>query len=111
MRAQDAQPSRFVGQADFKLTVEPPRPRQRRVQLIRTVRRRQDGDALVAAESAQLGEQRVERLLALVVAALAASAQRIDFIDENHRTSRFSRLAEQIAYARSAHAHIHLHKI
>ena len=63
-------------------------------------------------EAVELGEQLVERLLLLVVAAeragRAAAPERIELVDEDDAGRGLARLLEQIAHARRADADEHL---
>ena len=75
-----------VGRADRHLPIEAPGTQQRRIENVRTVRRRDDDDALVRREAVHLDEQLVERLLALLVAervAAAAPADGVELVDED----------------------------
>ena len=59
----------LVGRVDHDLPVESPGPQQRRVEHVRPVGGGQHDHALVAGEAVHLGEDLVQRLLALVVTA------------------------------------------
>ena len=112
--AQNRLASRQIGQLDGDSAVETTRTQQRLVQNFRAVGRRQNDDALARVKAVHLGEQLVERLLALVVAAharvVAALADGVDFVDEDDARRFLARLLEQVAHARRAHADKHLHK-
>ena len=102
-----------VGQLHGHAAVKASRTGQRRVEGLRTIRRRQDDHAVVALEAVHLGQQLVQRLLALVVAAhltVALLADGVDLVDEHDAGGLLLRLLEQIAHLACAHAHEHLHK-
>ena len=74
------------------------------------------GRAGVGFEAVNLGQQLVERLLTLVIAAhphhaSAALTDGINLVNENDRGSRLARLLEQVAHAGGAHANEHLDKL
>ena len=64
-----------VGAVDDDAPVEPARPQERRVEHVRPVRGGDEDDALVRVEAVHLDEQRVQRLLALVVPAAEPRAR------------------------------------
>src|SRR5262249_38801719 len=88
---------------------------QRWVQHIRPVRRRDDDNPFMGIESVHLLQQRVQSLLALVVATAkavtAAPTHSVDFINENQARGVFPRLLEHIAHTACAYADKHLHEI
>ena len=104
-----------VGPVDGDAAVETAGTQQRLVQHLGPVGRRQDDHALAGVKAVHLGQQLVERLLALVVAAEAAAvtgfADGIDLVDEDDARGDLRRLGKQIAHAGRAHAHEHLHKV
>ena len=104
-----------IGQADIYLTVKAAGTQQRVIKDIRSVRRRHDYDALVAAEAVHLNEQLVERLLALIVSAAetAASlaADSVDLIDEDDRRGDLLCLLKQVAHTACADADIEFDKV
>ena len=104
-----------VGPVDGDAAVETAGAQQRLVQHLGPVGRRQDDHALAGIKAVHLGQQLVERLLALVVAAEAAAvtgfADGIDLVDEDDARGDLCRLGEQVAHAGRAHAHEHLHKV
>ena len=113
---QDLEPTLPVRRLHDDAPVEPAGPQQRLVEHVRAVRRRQHDHAAVGAEAVHLGEDLVERLLALVVAAearaaAARAADGIELIDEDDRRLRGLRLGEQVAHARGADAHDHLDEL
>jgi hypothetical protein len=100
---EDAPPSLLVGRVDDHLAIEPPRPQQRLVEDVGPVRRGDHDHALPGVEAVHLGEDLVQRLLLLVVAAerhraAAAPADRIDLVDEDDRRGRLLRPLEQVAH-------------
>ena len=103
-----------VGQFHRHATVKTSGTGQGRVQRIRAVGGRQNDDAGVALKAVHLGEQLVQSLLTLVVAAEVAAvallADGIDLIDEHDTGGLFLGLPEQVAHLGRAHAHEHLHK-
>ena len=91
--------------------VEAARPQQRLVEHVRPVRRGDHDHAGRRVEAVHLGEDLVERLLALVVAAAepgdagrARAADRVELVDEDDRRRRLLRLLEEVAHARRADA-------
>ena len=103
MHAENRLAPRQIGQLNGDSAVETTRTQQRLVQNLRAVGRRQNDDALARVKAVHLGEQLVERLLALVVAAharvVAALADGIDFVDEDDARRFLARLLEQVAHA------------
>ena len=87
-----------------------PGPQQRRVEDLGAVRRRDHDHALGAGEAVHLGQDLVQRLLALVVAAAecvraaAGAADRVELVDEDDRRRRRLGLGEQVAHAARADA-------
>ena len=82
-----------VGRVDGDAAVEAAGAQQRRIKDIGSVGRGQDDDAFGAREAVHLGEDLVERLLALVVAAerratAALAADRVELVDEDDRRRR-----------------------
>ena len=105
-----------VGQVYVDLPVEPSGPQQRLVEDVHPVGGCQDNDPAVRAESVHLRQQLVQRTFALVVAAhagvlSAGPAHGVYFVDEDNAGSLLLRLAEQVAHARCAHPHEHLHEV
>ena len=99
-----------VGGLHGDAAVEAPRPQQRRVEHVGPVGGGEHDDRLGALEAVQLGEDLVERLLALVVGAgdrhraLARAADRVELVDEDDRRRRLLGLGEQVAHPRGADA-------
>jgi hypothetical protein len=76
----------------------------RGVEHLGAVRRREHDDAFGPGEAVHLGEDLVERLLALVVAAepaaaAAGAADRVELVDEDDRRGRLLGLVEEVAHA------------
>src|SRR5437773_40800 len=92
-----------------------PRRQERRSGNTGTVRARDDDHAFLRIEAVHLDEQRIQRLLALVVAAAnamaAVTADRVNLVDENDARGRFLALLEHVADARGANAYEHFHEI
>ena len=91
--------------------VEPARPQQRLVEHVGTVRRADHDHARRRVEAVHLGQDLVQRLLALVVAAAESgdarrtrAADRVELVDEDDRRRGLLRLLEQVAHARCADA-------
>ena len=86
---------------------------QRRVQSFGTVGGSQNDNAGVALKAVHFGEQLVEGLFPLIVAAelsVTLFADGVDLIDKDDAGSLFLGLIEQITDLGSAHADEHLHK-
>src|SRR5690606_34685613 len=105
-----------VGQPDLDGPVEPAGAQQRLVEDLRPVGGADDDDTLRAGEAVHLGEDLVEGLLALVVAADAAgaaagAADGVDLVDEDDGRRDLARLLEQVSYAGGADADDHLDEL
>ena len=104
-----------VGAVDDDAAVEAAGPQQRRVEHVRAVGRGDEDDALVRVEAVHLDEQRVQRLLALVVAAAearaAVPADGVDLVDEDDAGRVLLALLEEVADARGADADEHLDEV
>ena len=85
------------------------------IEHVGAVRGGDDDDAFLRVEAVHLDEQRIERLLALVVAAAEAvaamPADGVDFVDENQARRGFLALLEHVAHAARADADEHFHEI
>ena len=107
---QDLAPPVAVRGRDADAAVEPTRAQQRRVEDLGAVGGAQDDDGLVAVEAVHLGEDLVQRLLALVVGAgdprrsLAGAPDRVKLVDEDDRRRGLLGLGEQVADAGGADA-------
>mmetsp|Transcript_16699 Transcript_16699/g.40957 ORF Transcript_16699/g.40957 Transcript_16699/m.40957 type:complete len:488 (+) Transcript_16699:902-2365(+) len=112
---EDADAAGDVGQVHGDLAVEAPGAQQRAVQHVGAVGGGQHDHAGVALEPVHLRQQLVEGLLALVVAAADAGAagasHGVDLIHEHDAGRVLLSLLEQVAHARGAHAHEHLHEL
>ena len=88
MDGQDLPAADDVGKVDRNLTVEAARARESGIEHIGAIGRRDDDHLRVRIKAVHLDEDRVERLLALVMSArrettAAASADSVDFIEED----------------------------
>ena len=104
-----------VGPVERDLPVEAAGAGQGRVQDFGAVRRREQHDALARIEPVEFGEELIERLLFLVIAAAhdacgARAAEAIQLVDEDDARLHLARLLEQVADARRADADEHLHE-
>ena len=105
-----------VGTLHDDAPVEAARAQQRRVEHVGAVGGGQDDDAFARVEAVHLGQDLVQRLLALVVAAeLRAAAARaadgVELVDEDDRGRGLPGLLEQVAHARRADADDHLDEL
>ena len=115
---EDLDAALAVGRVDGDAPVEASRAQQRRVEDLGAVRGAEDDHVRAGLEAVHLGEDLVERLLALVVAAAdpahvarARAADRVQLVDEDDRRRRLLGLLEQVAHARGAHAHDRLDEL
>ena len=118
MDLQDLRAALAVGRLDRDAAVEAPRAQQCRVQDLGAVRGAQHDHVRAGLEPVHLGQDLVERLLALVVPAAdpahvarARAADRVQLVDEDDRRRRLLGLLEQVAHARGAHAHDRLDEL
>ena len=112
MRLQNRAAAFHVGVGDKHLAIETARPRERVVQIFRTIGRGDDHDAFAAVESVHRREQGVDGLLMFAVGIeLAVLADAIDFVDENNRGLVLARLAEKLPHALGADADEHFGEI
>ena len=94
---QDAAAAVLVGRCDGDAPVEATGAQQRGVEDLRAVGGGEHDDAFVAGEAVHLGEDLIERLLALVVSAhartraAAGTADRVELVDEHDRRRRLLR--------------------
>ena len=105
-----------VGQRDVDLAVEPARAREGGIEHVDAVGGGDDDDLVVGLEAVHLDEDGVEGLLALVVPAggepaAAATADGVDFIQEDDAGRVVLGLLEEVADAGGAHADEHLHEV
>ena len=116
MHLEDPPAAGVVGRVDDDAAVEPARAQQRPVEDLRPVRRGQDDHALRPAEPVHLGEDLVQRLLALVVAGellagAAGAPDRVELVDEDDRRRLLLGLSEEVAHAAGADADDHLDEL
>ena len=115
MNLEDFFTAADVGLVDEDLAIETSGAEQRRVEDLRPVGRAHDDDALARVEAVHLGEQLIERLLALLVAAHrrlnADLAQRVELVDEDDTGSLGFGLTEEIADTGGADADEHLDEL
>ena len=107
-----------VGRLDGDAPVEAAGAQQRRVEDLGPVRGGDDDHARARVEAVHLGENLVERLLALVVAARDVGAaggtratDRVELVDEDDRGGGLLGLLEQVTHARGADADDHLDEL
>ena len=103
-----------IGPVDDDAAVKAARAQQRLIEDLRPVRRSKDHDALARIKAVDLGQQLVERLLTLVVAAefgVSRAADGVDLINKDDGRGNLRRLLEQIAHAACADADEHFHEI
>ncbi len=108
MDAEDRAPPRPVRQRQLDMPVEASGPEQRRVEHVRPVGRSQHHHRLAPAETVEFGQDLVQRLLALVMAAAepraAGPADAVEFVDEDHRRGDLARGFEHLAHPPGADA-------
>src|ERR1700680_4824237 len=92
-----------VGAVDDNPPIEAPRSQQRRIEHVRTVRRRDENDALVRLKSVHFDKELIERLLPFIVPAPepgpSLPAAGVDLIDEHDAGGMRLALLEQVADA------------
>ena len=112
MNAEDVLAPSHVGLVDQHLAIEAAGAQQRGVEHLRAVRGAHDDDAFARVEPVHLGEQLIERLLALLVAAERALdahlSERVELVDEDDAGRLGFRLLEEIADPRRADPDEHL---
>ena len=115
MNLQNLLATAHVGEIHPHFAIEAPRAQQRGVEHVLAVGGRDNDHAFRRLDAVHLHQQRIQRLLALVVTAphsgAATAAHRIDFVDENKAGRVLLALLKHVAHARSAHANEHLHEI
>jgi len=102
---------RLVGQVDVDQPVQPPRPRQRRVQQLGPVGGRQDHDPLATTEAVELDQQLVEGLRPLGGVVDRATPPAADRVDEQDRRCEATHLGEEITDACRALPYEDLHEL
>ena len=107
-----------VGRLHRDAAVEASRTQQRRVQDLGAVRGPRTITFVLGLEAVHLGQDLIERLLALVVTAAdpahvarARAPDRIELVDEDDRRRRLLGLLEEVAHARGADAHDRLDEL
>ena len=114
MDLQDVLPALQVGELHRHPPVKPAGPGEGGVQGLGPVGGGQNDDAVVALKAVHLGEQLVEGLLPLVIAAVSARvallADGVDLVDEDDTGRLLLGLLEEVPHLGGTHAHEHLHK-
>ena len=104
-----------VGLVHEHLAIESAWTQQRRIEHFGTIGGAHDDDRLARVEAVHLGQELVERLLALFVrthrALDASAAERVELVDEDDARRLGLGLREQIAHARGADADEHLDEL
>src|SRR5205085_9535817 len=102
-------------QIDSDLAIETARSQQGGVEHIRAVRGGDNDHAFLRIEAVHLHEQRIQGLLALVVAATYAMAtmtpDSVNFVDEDDARRGFFALLKHVAHTTRADAHEHFNKV
>ena len=116
MDLQNGLPPCQVRQFHRNPPVKPAGPGQRRVQRFRPVGGSQDDDAGILLKAIHLGQQLVQGLFPLIVAAVTTAraallTNGIDLIDEHDAGSLLLSLPEKVPDFRGAHAYEHLYKL
>src|SRR4051795_3716377 len=111
MDLQDLDAPRLVRRLHRDPAVEASWSQQRRIEHLRPVGRAKHHHVRAGLETVHLGEDLVERMLALVIApaqpadvAGARAADGVELVDEDDGRGRFLGLLEEIAHARGAYA-------
>ena len=90
--------------------VETSRAKQRLIQNLRSVSRRQNNNAALSVKSVHLGKQLVQRLLPLLISAavlgIPASSDRVNLIDEHDTGRILLRFPEQVSHTGSSEPYI-----
>src|ERR1044071_2863836 len=114
MYAEDLLTALQIGVPDRDLSIESARSQECGIEDVGAIGRGDNDDAVVLGEAVHLDEQLIERLLTLFVTeriATAIAAHGIELVDEDDARLVATRLLEQLAHARGAHAGIHLHEV
>ena len=105
-----------IGQVHVYLTVETSGTQKRLVQDVGTVGCSQDDDTAVGTETVHLGEQLIQRILTLIIAAsadvaAAGTAYGVYLVDEDDARTLLLGLAEEVADTAGADTNEHFHEI
>ena len=112
---EDLEPAFLGGQVDGDVAVEPAGAEQGGVEDVGAIGRGQDDHALAGREPVHLGEDLVERLLALVMSAAQPGtsdpAHGVDLVDEQDAGAVLLGGLEHVANTAGTHAHEHLDEL
>ena len=115
MDLQDSQTTADIRFVDHDLAVETARTQQRRIQDVRSVRRRNDDDSFIGRKTIHLNQQLVECLLTFIMSAADTSAtlaaDRIDLIDEHDAWCILLGLIKQITHTGGTDTDEHLDEV
>ena len=114
MNLQDLFSSLQIRQFHRDSPVKTSRTKEGRIQGIRTVGRCQDDNTFRTVKSIHLGQQLVQCLLSLIVAAdiaVTLFTDRINLIDKYDTRCFFVRLFEQVTHFCGTHTYEHLHEL
>mmetsp|Transcript_59564 Transcript_59564/g.122044 ORF Transcript_59564/g.122044 Transcript_59564/m.122044 type:complete len:238 (-) Transcript_59564:720-1433(-) len=115
MHAEDGNTSVEVGEVDDDAAIEAAGAEESRVEDVSAVGGSDGDDARVALEAVHFGEDLVECLLTLVVAAgdsgATLAADRVDLVDEDDAGRVLLGLSEEVANTGGTHADEHLNEL
>ena len=114
MHLQDLHTALEIRLFHHHAAVKAARTQQRGIQDLRPVGGAHDHDALSGIEAVHFGQELVQGLLALVIAAhagVSGLSDGIDFIDKDDAGCGLSRLLEEVADTAGTYAHKHFHKV
>ena len=115
MHLQHIDPALQVRLLNRNPAVKPSRPEQCLVQYLRTVRCRQDQEALGGIKSIHLRQKLVQGLLPFIISAISAGipalSDCVNLIDENDTGRIFLCFIEQVAHAARADADKHFNEV
>ena len=115
MHFQNGLTSTHIGLIHNNLTIKTSGAKERRVEHVGTVRRRNDNNAFIGRKAIHLHEQLIERLFTLIVPpakpGTTLAPDGIDLINEYDTGRRFLRLFEEVTHTRCTNANEHLNKI
>ena len=115
VNAQDRLATLDVGTVHGDGAIEAAGSEQRRIEDLGAICRGHQNDASIGRKAVQLGEQLIQRLLALVVSPKRADptrlSKRIKFVDEDDGRCVFLGLLEQISHTCRAHTDKHFDKV